>query len=128
MMRAIELLLRTAWRGSFERHRIGLEHRLVHRLAREFARLVEPARRRRQAPELRAPRVRQVPAQRRVVDVDRLVVRVEQFDAMAVGIAEVDEERVADAVRPGPRSKCWPKPSEPATSQTCTMSRTSGTP
>src|SRR5262245_857932 len=43
-------------------------------------------------------RVGRVPAHRLVLDVHHLVVRIEQLDAVPVGIAEVDEQRVPRTV------------------------------
>ncbi len=40
---------------------------------------------------------------------------------MAVGIADVEEEGVGDAVPAGPRSMLLRKPDEAITSQRCTM-------
>src|SRR5262245_7026710 len=69
---------------AFERDRIGLQVWLLRRCIGKFAGLEKPAPARRQAPELRAAGVRQVPAHRRVVGVDRLVMAEEQLQPMAI--------------------------------------------
>src|SRR5580700_5918356 len=55
---------------------------------------------RRQAPAA-LPRVGGIPPHRLVLLVHHLIMGIEQFDAMAVGIAEVDEQRVARTVAAG---------------------------
>src|SRR5580704_18400017 len=77
---------------SLERHRIALMRRLARLDAGEAAGFGEPHGARRQLP---APLAGDggVPAHRLVLDVHALVMRIEQLDAMAVGIAHIDEQR-----------------------------------
>jgi len=74
------------------------QQRLVHLLAGELAGLEEPAAGCRHAPQLRAAAVADVPADRLLFEVDELVVRREQLDAVLIGVAQIQEDGVADAV------------------------------
>ena len=49
-----------------------------------------------------ALRIGQRPAQRLEVGIDGEIVAGEQFDPVTVGIADIEEERVGDAVAAGP--------------------------
>ena len=91
----------TGGEKRFKRHRDGLQQRLDRLNPFEQCPLHEPAASRRQSPELGPPRVGRVPADRRIVGVDRLIVRVEQFDPVAVGITKIHEQRIADTVAAG---------------------------
>src|SRR2546427_12456538 len=65
------------------------------------ARLDEPLLPRRKLPASLHGKAR-IPAHRRVLDVHHLIMRIEQFDAVAVRIAQIDEQRVARAMSAGP--------------------------
>src|SRR6266702_2106616 len=77
---------------------VGDEGRLAHRLACEGRTLLEPGARGRRAPQRLTPRVLERPAQRLMVMIPGEVVAGVEFEAMAVGIPDVKEERVRDAV------------------------------
>ncbi len=68
---------------------------------RERRAFLEPRLRRRMAPQRLALRIVERPADRLVVGIDGEIVRGEQLDAVTVGIAHVEEERVGDAVAAG---------------------------
>src|SRR5262249_46263735 len=87
----------------FERHRVGRARWIALYDLRKRRRLGEPLLLRRQAPRIDLGAVARVPSHWLDFDVHRLVVRVEQLDAVSVGIAEIDEERMP-----------WPVPSRPA--------------
>ncbi len=59
---------------------------------------------------------------RLMVGIDREVVGSEELDAVAVRIAQIEEEGVGDAVTPGPRSIDFRKPVVASTSQIWMMS------
>src|SRR5579863_7584067 len=82
---------------ALQRHWIAFTRRLARLNAGKAARLDEPLRPRRQLPAPLAGK-RRVPAHRLVLDVDALIMGVEQFDAMAVRIAHIDEQRVTRSV------------------------------
>ena len=90
----------------FQARGIALLLRLARLDIEERARLDVPLPARRQLPA--PPRgMAQVPAQRLDLYVHDLVMGVEQLDPVPVGIAQVDEQRVARPVPPAPRARPW---------------------
>src|SRR5215468_12320560 len=84
-----------------ETHRVAFARGLARLDPRKAARLDEPLPPRRQLPAALHGLAR-VPAHRLVLDVHHLVMGIEQLDAMTIGIAHIDEERVAGPVPAGP--------------------------
>src|SRR6516164_10544406 len=85
-------------RALIRHQHVGYEFRLAHGLARERRALLEPGARGGCAPQRLAARIAQRPAQRLVIVIAREIVAGVQLEAMAVGIADIEEERVRDAV------------------------------
>src|SRR3981081_770818 len=92
------------WRGGhraaarlrqifLQREGIGHAGGIARRYASEARGLEMPLAARRQPPGAIA-RIGGVPAHRLVLDIHHLVMRVEQLDAMPVGLAEIDEQRM----------------------------------
>src|SRR5262249_18959332 len=84
-----------------ETHRIAFARGLARLDARKAARLDEPLPPGRQLPAA-LHGVARVPAHRLVLDVHHLVMGIEQLDAVTVGVAHVDEERVAGTMAARP--------------------------
>src|SRR5580692_5490235 len=80
-----------------QRHRSATAGRLLRLDADERARLIEPHGASRQLPATLAGD-RRVPAYRLVLDIHALIVCIEQLDAMAVGVAHVNEKRETGAM------------------------------
>src|SRR4051794_36087489 len=80
---------------------VGDERRFAHRLPCEWRALLEPGARRRRAPQRLPARVLQRPAQRLMVVVAGEIIAGVEFEAMAVGIPDIKEERVRNAVAAG---------------------------
>src|SRR5438105_9227536 len=80
---------------------VGGESRFAHRLASEGRTFLEPGARRRRAPQRLPSRVLQRPAQRLVVVIAGEVVAGVELEAMAIGIPDIEEERVRNAVTAG---------------------------
>src|SRR5258707_2225163 len=94
-------LLMTLYRfdlGLIRNRDVGDNGRFAHRLPGERRALFEPGARRRRAPQRLPARILQRPAQRFVVVVAGEVVAGVEFEAVAVGIPDVEEERIRDAV------------------------------
>src|ERR1700675_981053 len=77
---------------------IGDKAWLTDRLADKRRSLLEPGARRRCAPQRLPPRIFQRPAQGFMVVIAGEVVAGVEFEAMAVGIPDIEEERIRDAV------------------------------
>src|SRR5437016_4422053 len=80
---------------------VGDKGRFAHRLACERRALLEPGTRRRRAPQRLPARVLQRPAQRLMVVIAGEIIAGVELEAMAVGVADVEEERVRNAVPAG---------------------------
>src|SRR4051812_42989699 len=80
---------------------VGDESRFAHGLAGEGRALLEPGARRGRAPQRLPARVLQRPAQRLMVMIARKIVAGVQLEPVAVGIPDIEEERVRDAVASG---------------------------
>src|SRR5690606_12010234 len=81
--------------GSLRRDdRLGLERGFADLDAGKARAFLEPAFRRRRAPQRLALRVLQVPADRFEIGIAGLVVRAVDLDTVPVGVAHIEEERV----------------------------------
>ena len=80
---------------------VGGEQRLPHLLAGKGRALLEPGARSGSAPQRLPARVLERPAQRLVVVVHGEIVAGVELEPVAVGIADVEEERIRDAVAAG---------------------------
>src|ERR1700730_14005451 len=105
--------------------RLRGERGLARRDAGEHRALLEPGGRRRVAPQGLPLRVGRRPADRHVVGIDGEIVRGEQLDPVAVGVADIEKERVGYAVAAGAaRSMLARYPDVAITSQMWMMSST----
>ncbi len=95
MMRAVAVAL------VCDNH-VGLEHRVALFAARERRAFLEPASGGGLSPQRLPARIAQRPADRFVVVIHGLVVARVDLDAVPIGIADVEEEGVGDAVPAGP--------------------------
>src|SRR6185312_4496991 len=77
---------------------VGDKGWLAHGLPGEGRTLLEPGARRGRAPQRLPARVLQRPPQRFVVVIARKIVAGVELEAMAVGVADIEKERVRDAV------------------------------
>src|SRR5258708_37083409 len=77
------------------------EQRLTYQLTRERRSLLEPGTRRRRAPQGLPPRVLQRPAHRLMVVIPGEVIAGVELQAMAIGDADIQKERVGDAMAAG---------------------------
>src|SRR5215472_18020090 len=105
---ALRPCLRPLRQEFLQRERVRLLRRIARRDTGELRRLEMPRAARRQAPGAVAG-VGGVPAHRLVLDVHHLIVGVEELDAVPVGIAEIDEQRMAGAVPAGPMLEIAPE-------------------
>src|SRR3954454_172660 len=92
------------WRGegmSSVRHQhVGHEIRLADGLPWERRTLLEPGARSRCAPQRLTTRIAQRPAQRLMVVIAGEIVAGVELQTVAVGIPDIEEERIRDAVAP----------------------------
>src|SRR4051794_37729727 len=96
----------TAWEArqslTLIRHQhVGHEVRLTHGLPGERRALLEPGARGGRAPQCLAARIAQRPAQRLVVVIAGEIVAGVELEPVAIGVANIKEERIRDAVAAG---------------------------
>src|SRR5713226_2071926 len=77
---------------------IGDKQRFAYRLSRKRRALLEPGARRGRAPQGLPARIPERPAHRLMIVVASEIIAGVEFEAMAVGVANVQKERVGDAV------------------------------
>src|ERR1700693_1180049 len=76
--------------------------RFAHSLSRKWRSLLEPGARGGRAPQRLSPRSVQRPAHRRMVVVRGEVVAAVEFQAVVIGIPDIEKKRVGNAVAAGP--------------------------
>src|SRR5690242_12852979 len=97
----LEALVTVTIEASIRDGDLSLEGGLAHLGFREGRAFLEPGARRRRAPQRLATRIGQRPAQRLVIMIHGEIVAGVELEAVAVGIADIEEERVRDAVTAG---------------------------
>src|SRR5262249_14724777 len=93
---------RSSESASIRNRHVGDKQRLTHLLSGERRALLEPGARRRCAPQRLPSRILQGPAQRLVVVIAGEIIAGVELQTVAVGIQDIYEERVGDAVPAGP--------------------------